>query len=312
MRVLSGLEKDDSFLAVIYGAEHNDDWKSEATWKKANPGYGISIKPSFFLDECKKAQASLAAQNTFRRLYLNQWTEQDTRWLDMDLWAQERCMAPIVATAMYKQPCWCGLDLSTTTDLSAFAAVFAPDDECDMWRVLMKFWMPRDTLQKRAREDRAPYVEWAQAGLITVTSGNAVDYGQIIADICDFADKHEVREIAFDPWNATMMSQQLMSEGLNMVEFRQGYRSMSPACKELEGMLAKGTLQHGNHAVLTRHAMNAVTEQDPAGNIKVAKNKATERIDGIVALVMALGRATLLFAQKPVKSVYEERGFLIL
>ena len=294
VKVRDGLIKDDTFLPVIYAAEDGDDWTDEATWRKANPSYGISLKPDYMREECAKAKASLAKQNVFRRLQLNQWTEQETRWLDLELWLKPDMKLLVNPDDLEGKPCWCGLDLSSTRDLSAFAAVFAPDDDCPRWRVLMKFWLPRETLRKRAREDRVPYDIWEQQGWMSSTEGNAIDYRKIFADLVDFKDRFDVKEIAFDPWNSEALVQQLTDEGFNMVKIGQGYKSMSPAVKEFETLLLKGEIQHGNNPVLNWNASNIVMDQDPAGNMKPAKNKSTQRIDGMVALIMATARAVLM------------------
>jgi phage terminase large subunit-like protein len=301
-KVRDGIVNDPSFLPVIYSAAEDADWTDEHVWRQANP----ALEDFRDIEEMRalaaRAREVPAQQNTFRRLYLNQWTEQAQRWIDMAAW--DRCGESAVdAEALKGTGCFAGLDLSTTTDLSACVLVFAQDAGMV---VLPFFWCPEERIEKRARADRVPYDQWVKAGLLTQTPGNVVDYDQVRADINELGKQYRIHGIAFDPWNATQLAVQLQGDGFQMVETRQGFKTLNEPTKELSGLIVSGGLQHGGHAILRWMASNMVVRQDPAGNIAPDKAKATERIDGIVALIMALGR--LIVQPEESGSIYESRG----
>jgi phage terminase large subunit-like protein len=307
IKVRDGTIKDDSFLPVIYAAGEDDDWKIEETWKKANPSYGISIKPEYLAAECKRAQESPAYENTFKRLHLNIWTEQASRWMPMDTW--NICGGTVDENALQKRKCFGGLDLASRDDIAALVLVFPPETDDEIYQVLCRFWIPEENMRKRVRRDRVPYDLWVKQGLICATEGNSIDYDVIRGDINALGDRFAFQEIAFDPWNATQLATQLTGDGFTMVEFRQGFQSMTEPTKQLMALCLAKKINHGDNAVLRWMASNVAVKQDPAGNLKPDKGKSTEKIDGIVALIMALGRAIV---QPNTTSVYEERGIVTL
>lgn len=282
-KVAAGIIKDDSFLSVIFAADKDDDWKDPATWAKANPNFGVTVQREFYEQECAKAQALPSYENTFRRLYLNQWTEQDVRWLSMDAWDACGKDLPDLAGC----DCFAALDLSSTTDLSALVLAFPIDGTVHL---LPFFWMPSEGIRKRVERDRVPYDQWIKAGLIEATPGRVIDYDRIRAKINELAETYRIRELAVDRWNATQISTQLEGDGFEIHGFGQGYASMAGPTKEFEKRVLEGTLNHGRHPVMRWMASNISVEQDAAGNLKPSKKKSTERIDGIVATVMSLGR----------------------
>lgn len=284
-KVRDGSVQDQEFLPAIYAAELEDDWTAPETWRKANPNLGVSIREEDIAKECAKAQEIPGYENTFKRLHLNIWTEQETRWLTVESWRKGNSPIP----ELTGEPCWCGLDLSTTTDLSALAMVF-PRPSGGHY-LLCSFWAPQERARQRARRDRVPYLEWAQKGLLTLTPGDVVDYDIIRRDINALSAKYNIQEIAIDRWNAAQLTTQLTGDGFVVAPFGQGYASMSPAAKEFEKHVIEGTIQHGGNEVLAWMAANVAIERDAAGNIKPSKKVSTERIDGIVAAVMAVGRA---------------------
>lgn len=306
LKVRDGVIDDPTFLPVIYAADEEDDWQSPEVWAKANPGLGVTVKNDYLAREARRAAEIPAAQNTFRRLHLNQWTSQDSRWLDMGVWDENAGEAN--ETALLGRECWGGLDLSTNTDLSALALVFPGDT----WHVLMRFWIPEDSIQGRVTRDRVPYDAWKRDGWLTTTPGNVVDYGFIRAEVNEIAERYDLRELAYDPWNATQLAVQLENDdGLPMVAHRQGFISMSAPCREVEKLLLGRQLAHGGHPVLKWNANNIAVKVDESGNMRPAKNKSAERIDGLVALIMAVGRAS--FGGGGVEpSVYETRELLVL
>jgi phage terminase large subunit-like protein len=302
LKVKAGIIDDPTFLPVVYAADEGDDWKDPASWAKANPGLGETVSLEYLAGECKRAQEVPAYENTFRRLHLDQWTQQATRWLPMDRW--DACNEPVDVAALRGRPCYGGLDLSTTTDLSACAFVF-PDGAGNL-DVLAHGWIPEDNLAERERRDRVPYSLWIRQGHITATPGNVIDYAFIRQWIKDAATRHSVREIGYDPYNATQLVIQLQDQdGLTMVPVRQGYLSLSAPTKELLGLVLGRRIRHGANPVLRWAADNVMVTTDAAQNIKPDKEKSTQRIDPIVALIIALERAS---RAGNATSVYESRG----
>ena len=304
-KVRDGIIDDPAFLPVIYAADPDDDWTKVATWRKANPNYDVSVKPSYLKEECGRAKESPAYQNTFRRLHLNQWTEQATRWLDMAVW--KRCGGAVDAEALAGRECFAGLDLSATTDLTALELVFL--DDANTADVLSFFWVPEESARQRTRRDRVLYDTWISQGHIEATEGDVVDYDVVRRRINELGEKYNIREIALDPWNGRQLATQLGGDGFEVVEIRQGFASLTSPTKTLETLLRKGSIRHGDNPVLTWMASNVAVEQDAAGNIKPSKKRSTEKIDGIVALIMAVGRMDV--AESKV-SVYEDRGIFTI
>ncbi|WPC65274.1 terminase TerL endonuclease subunit [Rhodoferax ferrireducens] len=283
VKVRDGIIQDESFLPVIFAADVDDDWQNPATWRKAHPGLGVSVQEDYFAAECAKAQAIPAYENTFRRLLLNQWTESDVRWMSMDAW--DKCGTDL--PDLTGRDCYAGLDLSTTTDITALVLAFPIDGTVHL---LPFFWVPSEGILKRSKRDRVPYDTWAKQGQIEVTDGTVIDYDVIRKRINELSEIYHIKEIAIDRWNATQLATQLAGDGFDIVAFGQGYASMSGPTKELEKIVLGEQLNHGKNPVLRWMASNVSIEQDAAGNIKASKAKSTERIDGIIASIMALGR----------------------
>ncbi len=298
-----GILEDPTFLPVIYAAEPEDDWQDPETWKRANPNLGVSLKWEYLEREARKAREVPVYENTFKRLHLNLWTEQAVRWLPMEAW--DACNGPVDPARLRGQRCFAGLDLSSTTDLTALVLYFPKGGQ-----VLPFYWLPEANLRDRVRRDRVPYDVWVSQGHIELTEGNVIDYGWIRERLDQLAGQFEIAEVAYDPWGAAKLATDLTDDGFTLVPFRQGFASMSPACKELEKLVLGRELHHGGHPVLRWNASNATVRHDPAGNLKPDKSKSTERIDGVVALVMAIGRA--MVHPREWRSVYEDRGLLVL
>lgn len=304
-QVENGIIEDDTFLSVIYSADEDDDWQDEATWEKANPSLDVTVKREYLRTQAKKAEYIPAYQNTFRRLHLNQWTQQETRWLDLSAW--DACDEPIHEKLLENLLCYGGLDLASTSDIAAFTLCFPSDiGEPEQYVWLPFFWIPEANLMERSRKDRVPYDAWVRDGIIKTTPGNVIDYNFIIRDIEELGQKYNISEIAFDRWGAFQVSQTLENMGFTMVGFGQGYKSMSPPMTELMRLVVDGKLRHGGNPVLRWMADNLVVSTDPAGNVKPNKSKSREKIDGIVAGLMALDRA-IRHEKKPT-SIYETRG----
>ncbi len=287
LQVLDGSKPDDAFLPVIYAAGADDDWTKPATWKKANPNLGVSIPIDYIEAECIKAQQMPGYENTFKRLHLNLWTEQASRWISIATW--DACKEVVDANDLDGESACAGLDLSSVADLTAFVMDLVRKDGKHIW--LAYFWMPKENIKKRVDRDRVPYDEWVRAGYIKATEGNVVDYDVVRNDINLLAERFHIKEIAIDRWNATQITTQLQGDGFNVVAFGQGFASMSAPTKDLEKLILGKQLIHNANPVLRWMAGNVAVTQDAAGNMKPAKDKSGEKIDGIVAGIMALARS---------------------
>ena len=306
--ILKGRKIDPTFYPVIYGAEQDEDWTSPAVWAKANPSLGVTFGLDKVQDYFNAAKQNPADENSFRQLRLNQWVKQDSRWLSMK--RIEDCKADFDASDLDGRICYGGLDLSSTTDLTAFVLVFPPADDDERYFVLPYFWLPEETIKFRVNRDHVPYDVWQRQGIFNVTNGNVVDYAAIEKFIGELGERYRIVEIAFDRWNATYLTQRLESEyDFTMVQFGQGFSSMSPPTKELERLILEKKLVHNGHPVLLWNFDNLVVETDAAGNVKPSKRKATEKIDGCVALIMGLARA-LMHVGNTGTSIYDTRGIL--
>lgn len=307
--ILEGRKRDATFYPCIYGAKAEDDWTSPAVWRKVNPSLGVTIDIEKVKAACESAKMTPAEENVFRQLRLNQWTKQATRWLSMLKW--DACQVDFDEADLYGRVCYGGLDLSSTTDLTAFVLTFPPEDDDDKFFVLPYFWLPEETIDLRVRRDHVPYDLWERGGFLNVTEGNVVHYGAIEAFIAQLGEKFNIREIAFDRWNATQLTQRLEDEfGFTMVQFGQGFGSMSAPTKELEKLVLERRIAHNGHAVLRWNIDNIIVRQDASGNIKIDKAKSTEKVDGAVALVMSLARALVGGAGQ--ESVYDNRGLIFV
>ncbi len=316
-------ESADSWFAYIATIDPGDDWTDPLVWGKANPSLGITVKVEDLKRQVEEAREMPAQQNAIRRLRLNEWTEQVTRWLDMEVWdeggppkgsdlATVKVGLDAVGERITGQPCYGGLDLARVNDLSAFVLLFPPTGEGDLgskWIALCRFWVPEEDILRRSRRDRVPYDVWRDQGLLVATPGNTTDFAFIEQEILELAACYDMRELAFDRTFAGEIVQNLQDEGLTLVQFGQGFLSLAAPTAELERLSVSRALWHGGHPVLRWNASNVAVRQDPAGNIKPDKERSTERIDGISALVNALGRAMVRGDGE--RSIYEERGFLI-
>lgn len=305
--LLDGRRRDHTFYPVIYAADEDDDWTDPAVWAKANPSLGVTVTLERMRAACESARSNPAEENLFRRFRLNQWVKQSTRWMPMEAWDQ--CAAPVDAAALAGRECYAGLDLSSTTDLTALVLVFPPRAEAEPYQVLPFFWLPEETLPLRVRRDHVMYDVWERQGYLRTTEGNVVHYAEIERVIAELAERYQLREVAFDRWGAVQMAQNLEAEGLTVVPFGQGFRSLSPPTKELMKLTLERKLAHGGHPVLRWMLDNVTVHTDPAGNIKPDKVRSSEKIDGALALIMALDRA-LRHQGEQVQSVYDQRGVL--
>ena len=307
--IIDGRKHDRSFYPVIYGADDDDDWGSEKTWYKANPSLGITVDIDKLKTAYESAKENPAEENLFRQLRLNQWVKQSVRWMPMDAW--DKCDFAVDPKELEGRECYGGLDLSSSTDITAFVLVFPPKDEDDKYIILPYFWIPEDTIEQRVRRDHVPYDTWLGRGQVIATEGNVIHYGYIENFIEDLGTKYNIKEIAFDRWGAVQMTQNLEGMGFTVVPFGQGYKDMSPPTKELMKLVLEQKIAHGGNVPLRWMMDNVFVRTDPAGNIKADKEKSTEKIDGAIATIMALDRA-IRCGNDTSASVYDSRGLLFI
>jgi phage terminase large subunit-like protein len=301
--VAKGIIDDPTFYPVIYSAPENADWTDEKVWYECNPGLGNFRSLDEMRSLCAKAKETPALENTFRRLYLCQWTQQETRWMPIEAW--DATAGEVFASDLEGETCYAGLDLASTSDIAAFVLV-CPDSD-GVLDILPFFWIPEEGLQAKIRKDRVPYDVWIKRGLIKPTPGNIIDYRTIRNDIGEIGKRFNIIETGYDRWNATQLVTELVDDGFNMIPIGQGFASMSAPTGELMRFTLAKKLRHGGNPVLRWMANNMMVRQDPAGNLKPDKEKSMQKIDGIVALIMGLDRAI-----RNMRSVYEDRGILSL
>lgn len=246
--ILDGRKIDHTFYPVIYGAAEDDDWTDPKVWEKANPSMGITVELEKIRIACESAKYNPAEENLFRQLRLNQWVKQSIRWMPMEKW--DKCSFAVDTEGLLGRVCYGGLDLSSTTDITAFVLVFPPEDQDDKYIILPYFWIPEDNIDQRVRRDHVPYDIWAQQDFLLTTEGNVVHYGYIESFIEDLGTKYNIKEIAFDRWGAVQMTQNLEGLGFTVVPFGQGFKDMSPPTKELMKLTLEEKLAHGGHPVL--------------------------------------------------------------
>lgn len=285
-RVLADWRVDPTFFPLIYEVENQDGWQDPECWPDANPSWGVTINPTDFAAEAREAANSTSKQNGFLRYRLNCWTQQDTRWIKPDSWTGGNLPPP---EPLDGKPCFVGLDLAWSQDTSAMAAVF-PDADGGV-DVLAKFYIPGDMIEDRERRDRFAYSQFVREGHIVATPGNVTDYEFIRRDVEEFCQKYAVRLVAVDPYNATHLSTQLDGLGIPVKRYPQGFAGMNAPSRLLENLLGSGKLRHAGNPVLSWQANNVAIRQNAEGLIRPLKPKqnSSERVDGIIALVMALG-----------------------
>ena len=305
--ILEGRRVDPTFYPVVYGLKDDEDWEDEANWYKVNPSLGYTVDIERLRDAYREAKQNPADEITFKWLRCNMWVSSTVAWIPDAIYM--RGNEPIDMDALAGRDCYAGLDLSSTGDITALVLIFPPRDEEEKYVLLPYFWIPEETIPRRVKANSVPYDIWEKQGYIMSTEGNVIHYDFIEKFIMDLSEKYHILEIAVDRWNATQMIQNLEGEGFTIVPFGQGFSSMSAPTKEFYRLLMEGRIIHGGNPVLRWMAGNVVIDTDPAGNIKVTKAKSKEKIDGIVAAIMALDRCIRQEGQSG--SVYDERGLLV-
>lgn len=310
--VIEDPDCDPYFYAVIYGAEPEEDWTDEEVWKKANPNLGISVKLEYLREACATAKDNPEAENTFRNLHLSQWTEQAVRWIPMHQW--DACRQDFTEEDLLGRPCFAALDLASTNDANALALLFPMDD--GEYRVLPYFWIPEHSKSDRHHQDRRQLLNWAAKGVIRTTEGNTTKYHEIAQDIAALRQKFDIQRCAFDPWGVAPAFVQVCTtdHGFDVDwfrDFRQTMGNYAAPAKVFEKLIAEGNLHHDGNPVLRWMVGNVAAKRDSNDNIKPDKAASADKIDGVVATIMALG---LAIVEEPTTSVYdrEDRGFITI
>ena len=305
-RKIEGRKIDHTFYPVVYGLADDEDWTDERNWYKANPSLGQTIQIERVREMFQEAIDNPAEENVFKQLRLNMWVSSLTRFIPEQVY--DLGNVPIDLEALKGRDCYGGLDLSSTGDITAFVLMFPPRDETEKYIMLPFFWIPEDTIPLRVRRASVPYDVWYKQGYLNATEGNVIHYDFIEKFIEDLGKQYHILEIAFDRWGAVQMTQDLEGMGFTVVPFGQGYKDMSPPTKEFYKLLMEGRIVHGGNPVMRWMSGNVVVDTDPAGNIKCTKAKSPEKIDGIVAAIMALDRC---IRHENTGSVYDERGLMV-
>lgn len=305
--VQGGQAENTAHLVFIACADPKDDWQLPETHRKANPAYGTVIDPVEIAEAAAEVRNKPAELNSFLRYRLNIWTEQLDRVVDMHAW--DECGAEFNEDDLVGRRCHGGLDLSSKKDLTAFVLIFPPDEPDGLWLVLPRFWVPQEAASERERADQVPYMTWARQGFLNLTPGVRTDYECIREQIESDRKRFDVVDIGADPWNLEYLRQRLDPSGELIREYSQQLKDMSPPMKELiHGLVPERRLAHRGHPVLRWNAANLAAYQDANENIRPDKKRSKDRIDGVVALIMALGRA--MISETKQDSVYETRGML--
>lgn len=344
-----GAKESDHFFAFIACIDKKDNWEDPACWPKANPSLGVSVKLESLREDANEAKVNPTKLNSFLRKHMNVWTSSDVRWMPPDKWAACNIAGPLKdfmelrRGAMLKlagRVAFAGLDLSSKIDLTAYVLVFPPlppkkerralpqtpedrrrglpmqyeDVEVapgdPNWYVIPWYFMPRENIAERVKKDRVDYAVWAREGFIHETPGNAIDHATIRAAVNEIRGRFQVKDIGFDSWNAQQLSNELKADGHTLTEVRQGFKTMSEPMKELMALVLSKKLEHFGNPVLAWNAGNVQAEFDPADNIKPDKERSKEKIDGIVAMIMAMHR--IVSAPVQGESVYSKRGIIFL
>jgi phage terminase large subunit-like protein len=279
-KVKDGVILDPAFLPVIYEAPADADWTDEAVWHAANPALGDFRSLDEMRQSFREAREIPAKEMVFRRLYLNQWTESAARWIPLDVW--DRCAEPFDLEILDGRPCTAGLDLAYRDDVAALVLLFQLDDA---YFLLPRFWLPEE-----GRRDltRPPFDSWVRSGLIETTPGNSTDFGAIRRTINDLSRSFQILKLAVDPWNGRQLSIELIDDGFEVEEFAQTLRNFNEPTKTFEALVKAGRVRHAGNPVLRWMASNVCIESDASGNYRPSKKKSSEKIDGIVAALMAL------------------------
>lgn len=305
-RVLSGTVADPTFYASIYAAPEEANWKHRRTWKACNPALGDFLNVSHLEMEAKRAAEMPAMQNTFRRLYLNQWTQQADRWIDLSLW--DANAGAVDEERLRGRKCYGMLDLATVSDMTAWVLLFPREDDPEVLEVLPRFFCPKSRMTASGNRYRGQYAAWERQGHLKVTPGEATDYAFVKAQVIEDAKKFRMVDMNVDRlFQAHQIAMELAEEGIKVFGMGMGFASMAAPMAEFERRLRARKFRHGGNPILRWMADNVAVKQDPAGNLKPDKVESQGKIDGIIGVVGALDR---VMRNEDKISVYEGRGVL--
>lgn len=307
IRILEGSSEDDTYFSILFTLDEGDDFTNPDNWVKSNPNLNVSVFDDYIERMVNQALDSPTKTNSVLTKNFNIWTQAQTRWINYKRW--EENLDTFSEDSLKGRTGYGGLDLSTTTDITAFVLNFPPEKEDEKHKKIYKFFIPEEGLVERERMDKVPYTTWVEQGYVIATPGNVVDYDFVESVILEEASKYNIEQVAFDPYNSTEIVNHLVGEGIEMVEFRQGYTSMNAPCKEYERLILKNEFATNNNPVMNWMISNVEVDTDPAGNIKPRKpqrDRSSKRIDGVVADIMATYRS--LVNENNKKSIYENRG----
>ncbi len=292
VKVLNGAIEDESFFAYIAQPDEGDDPFDEKTWYKANPNLGVSVNIEDLRKKAKQAKEIPAALTNFMVKHLNLWVNAETAWLNMIKYNEcEEANIDFDIESLRDRKCYCGIDLSATTDITAVTLDFPLENGYFAW--ITHCFLPENDLREREIRDKASYSAWEREGWLTLTPGDVIDYDWILSYIMEKAKIYKIIELDYDPWNATQFANNAMNEGFECVEIRQGYRTMSEPTKEVEKLVLNKKLITFGNPILKRAFSNAVAKLDPAGNVKLDKSKSTQRIDPVISGIIAHTRGML-------------------
>ena len=306
IKVLRGVNEDDSLFGIIYTLDDKSEWDDPKMWIKANPNLGVSLSADYLADQVKDAKNRPEAVRNVMTKNVDLWVDAERTWILDDVW--QKCIGTTDPADLKGCACWGGLDLSNVSDITAYVLLF---HENDRFQLLPHFWIPEEKMQEKIRKENINYDKWVAEGYVTVTPGNVIDYDFVKADILRIVADYDLRTSAYDRWNSSQTIIDLQNEGMECNPFGQGYGSMSAPTKEFEKLVLTGKIEHFGNPVLRWMLASTLVKTDPAGNIKPDKEKSTQKIDGIVAAIMALGEWMTAQANDE-RNPYENRGLLTL
>lgn len=306
IKVLRGVNEDDSLFGIIYTLDDKSEWDDPKMWIKANPNLGVSLSADYLADQVKDAKNRPEAVRNVMTKNVDLWVDAERTWILDDVW--QKCIGTTAPVDLKGCACWGGLDLSNVSDITAYVLLF---HENDRFQLLPHFWIPEEKMLEKVRKENINYDKWAAEGYVTVTPGNVIDYDFVKADILRIVADYDLRTSAYDRWNSSQTIIDLQNEGMECNPFGQGYGSMSAPTKEFEKLVLTGKIEHFGNPVLRWMLASTLVKTDPAGNIKPDKEKSTQKIDGIVASIMALGEWMTAQADDE-SNPYENRGLLTL
>ena len=306
IKVLRGVNEDDSLFGIIFTLDDKSEWDDPKMWIKANPNLGVSLSADYLADQVKDAKNRPEAVRNVMTKNVDLWVDAERTWILDDVW--QKCIGTTDPADLKGCACWGGLDLSNVSDITAYVLLF---HENDRFQLLPHFWIPEEKMLEKIRKENINYDKWAAEGYVTVTPGNVIDYDFVKADILRIVADYDLRTSAYDRWNSSQTIIDLQNEGMECNPFGQGYGSMSAPTKEFEKLVLTGKIEHFGNPVLRWMLASTLVKTDPAGNIKPDKEKSTQKIDGIVASIMALGEWMTAQANDE-SNPYENRGLLSL